>query len=722
MDAGRQQIKRKKGKDAFARNAIGAAVFVLAQLAFAQQNTDSANELGAVVVTGQKIERSRQETLDSVAVIDEFDLEEKAQSTDLFDLVEQTANVSRDGSYSLQIRGVSTNGPTNTNDGGRTIGLYLDDAVVGPRAGSDGALSLWDVQSVEVLRGAQSTTGGRNSLAGAVHIKTKDPEFVSSGAARVGVGTYGTYEAAVAQTGPITDNLAYRIAVSHEHTDNHVENTFFNKDDWDAQSSTTVRGKLKYKQDNGGEWLLTASHSRFDDKGDDNTQVEPPRKRKSTDNYGSEWITENTILALKYKRPINRNWSFTNTTTYSQADFDRDSDPDGALGDGVLKQQTESNDFTQELLFNYENDKLRAVLGAYYSQGDLDDGYTVTKFPFPVPGGLPPAQLTVDVATKEKYKNFALFYNADYAFAPNWTFISGLRADHEQRDKYISSTAVRTNSFGVPAIDAQIDAQLRAIGGSKDGRESYTNLLPKVGLDYRWNDTLNTGFTIQRGYRPGGVSVNVVRGETRKFDAEFTTNYEFSLRKTSTDKRFKLNANVFYTQWKDQQVSVSGTLGPFDNYVENAGESHVQGLEIETSYQATDEWRINGYLGYAKTEFDEYKTGGLDLAGTKFPYARDWTAGFGVNYENARGFFAGAQLSYASDAINNAPANPQKIDSYTLLNLRAGYRQENWMLSGYVNNALNQDYITERYARPAATVDYVMGAPLTAGVKLDVNW
>lgn len=50
---------------------------------------------------------------------------------------------------------------------------------------------LWDVEQVEIFRGSQSTTQGRNSLAGAVVVKTKDPVYRPEYAVQANVGRYG---------------------------------------------------------------------------------------------------------------------------------------------------------------------------------------------------------------------------------------------------------------------------------------------------------------------------------------------------------------------------------------------------------------------------------------------------------------------------------------------------------------------------------------------------
>src|SRR3546814_4201662 len=72
-----------------------------------------------------------------------------------------------------------------------------------------------------------------------------------------------------------------------------------------------------------------------------------------------------------------------------------------------------------------------------------------------------------------------------------------------------------------------------------------------------WTPNLKTGFTVQRGYRSGGSSGNIARSATFSYDPEFTWNYELSLRSAWLDGRLTLNANAFYVDWKDQQVSAN---------------------------------------------------------------------------------------------------------------------------------------------------------------------
>lgn len=91
--------------------------------------------------------------------------------------------------------------------GPKTINISLDGVSLGINASKQGAISTWDVQQAEILKGPQSTTQGRNSLAGAVVVKTKDPEFEANGTLSASYGSYNSSGLALMQTGPINDNF-----------------------------------------------------------------------------------------------------------------------------------------------------------------------------------------------------------------------------------------------------------------------------------------------------------------------------------------------------------------------------------------------------------------------------------------------------------------------------------------------------------------------------------
>ena len=98
------------------------------------------------------------------------------------------------------IRGVGQVDPTAAVDPG--VGVYLDEVYLGRAVG--GAIDFGDIAGVEVLRGPQGTLFGRNTIGGAILVRTRQPEFgVFSGRGRARVGSDNYYEGFLALNIPL---------------------------------------------------------------------------------------------------------------------------------------------------------------------------------------------------------------------------------------------------------------------------------------------------------------------------------------------------------------------------------------------------------------------------------------------------------------------------------------------------------------------------------------
>ncbi|MEM9877671.1 MAG: TonB-dependent receptor plug domain-containing protein, partial [Pseudomonadota bacterium] len=126
-----------------------------------------------IIVKGEKFERTLQETVTSVAVYNEKVIDNQ-NFVDLFDLINQTANVAGLGNDAgFTIRGLRNTGAAAANISD-TATVYLDGVFIPSRVFATSPLNLWDVQSVEIFRGPQSTIQGRNALIGAVVARSVD--------------------------------------------------------------------------------------------------------------------------------------------------------------------------------------------------------------------------------------------------------------------------------------------------------------------------------------------------------------------------------------------------------------------------------------------------------------------------------------------------------------------------------------------------------------------
>src|SRR3546814_2393781 len=96
------------------------------------------------------------------------------------------------------------------------------------------------------------------------------------------------------------------------------------------------------------------------------------------------------------------------------------------------------------------------------------------------------------------------------------------------------------------------------------------------------------------------------------------------------DGRLTLNANAFYVDWKDQQVSANFGMSIYDTHIVNAGSSHLYGFEIEATHSPSGAFDWYASVGYSRTRFDEFATpvGSVtDYDGLEFAHAPPWKNG-----------------------------------------------------------------------------------------------
>jgi outer membrane receptor protein involved in Fe transport len=678
---------------------------------------DERTSLGEVTITGTKLSKSLQDTVESVQVFNDVDISNNAKMDDLSDIFAQTSNIATNENFNFSIRGISTTGLGGTAIGPRTIDVNIDGVSQSGNGTRKGGNSTWDLEQVEILKGPQSTTQGRNSLAGAIILKTKNPEFDANGAAKVDYSTNNTSRLSVVQTGPISDKLALRISAERSSTDGFLENdNFKDEDEYNKNKSSNIRGKLLYKFDNDADATLTLNRTKTTEDGIDRIAGDlDPFERKNNANIDGYINTDIKSYSLEINKPINNEWSSKSITSFTDSQFDRLRDQDGGSdGNEISILERDVKDFAQELRFTYQKDKLNALFGFYVASGsgtNNNDSFNLDASSLGVSGLL----LDTKQKIKEDYQNIAFFTNLDYELTDKLTLIAGLRIDKDDRDNSSSVESSRVTDHGA-GVNAFVDARLASLGnGNADEDNSTTNILPKLGLNYKWNNNINTGLVFSQGYRPGGISVNPIGSNASSYDAEFTDNLELSIRSNWLENTLTLNANVFYTKYKDMQVQEDGDSGStFDINTVNAAESSLKGIEIDGKYLVNDELDIYGSLGYVKTKFNDYEGN----EGNEFRYSPNTTANLGATYRHDTGYFISGNTTYTDDSFTNIN-NELITKSYTLTNVKVGYERTDWAVYLYANNLFDKEYLLRNSDSDGS---YLIGDPRIVGVTLTYNW
>lgn len=696
-----------------------------ADAAAADASTDTNGAAaGEIIVTGQKSNRTLQETPASVAVATSEQITNESLLS-VYDLLDRTPNLMVDGNRTtFSIRGIDAFSVSGSGDGA-LASVYLDGAVLPKVALTAGPLDLYDIAQVEVFRGPQSTVQGRNALAGAVIIRTSDPSYDWSGRARLMIGDKdGQRRAAAAIGGPLRDGeIAFRVAGEIARADGLIKNVTINRDG-DRRQSETLRAKLMITPAAiaGLKIIATFMHDRHQ-RGTFYSEFDAaydPRDRIATEDVPDIQTVKSDIATLEIGYDLGSGSSLHSVTNYSDIRFRSLTDPDRSATPGQTSRVFDpSKTLQQELRLNIDKDWVHGLVGAYFLRDDNRNYFfeatqslnltrlgvdrqllamglpqTTVKAVMDLYGGVVPIRNSL--SQPRLTKNYAGFADLTFPVTDRFRINAGLRYDHETQERGATQTVVIDRALPDPAnlplpalapIVTQLNALLRATATNANSVEpvrlvTYQAWLPKIGATYDIARDVSISVTAQRGYRSGGSGLNQQRAQTYDYGPEYTWNYEFAFRSEWFDRRLTLNANFYRIDWKDQQVSVQLTPGAvFDTQIVNAGKSRLYGFEIETSLRPAGGLSLYAGLGYSHTKFKDFivNIGQLfqGAQGNEFARAPHWTISGGTTYRHPSGLFANVNANYRSAFFQSTTDQEfRDIPGRTLVNARLGWEGE----------------------------------------------
>lgn len=752
-----------------------ASVSAVGQTANAD-NTEQAHSLNKVIVTGQKMERSLQDTKESIVVLTAKDLESRSLY-ELSDVLKQTPGVTGD-QFGFRIRGVRSSDGASQPNRGDLASVVIDGVTLSGWVKSEAAGQLWDVSQVEVLRGPQSTNLGRNALAGAVVVNTQDPVYNNEGKIRVGFGNYGQREyKGVANVNLVDGVSALRFAYEQTDSDGYIDNKTRNEKDFGGDKNEVYR--LKWLLEPSDDLSMVLSYQRLENNFGD-TKVLLGKydadDRVSLSNTKGKFETRADVASVKVDYQINDVWSLKSISAYQDGERDRLSDTDQGPasygnGGGTVTRFSEDNNWSQELRFNFDSGNVRGSTGVYYTnleakrnQDIRNDLNLPTLFDtFAKQQGIDPNlvgmlfQPIPGLTTEPLYPKFfgeeqngstdvdttswAVFSEWEIDFAEKWTASVGARYDNEKQ-KYVTASTTETRGtlpaqltvppaahpayatvLTVNGIIQQANAALQSYARSvprTTETKKFDNLLPHAGISYHWNDDTTGSFFVKKSYRSGGSELTLHDG-INEFDEEELWNYEFALRSVLFDGSGVFNTNLYYSDWTDQQVSVlePGAPNPAFTKTVNAGKSKLYGIELSFEYDINEVLSMYASGAFNKTEYTTFTSadGKQNYSGNEFTFAPKETAVLGVNYQSGNGVFVNTSANYAGESYSDVD-NKNKLTARTLLDINGGYELNNLKLELFVKNVFDRTYETNNsLATPDGTPSVLLGAPRTYGAR-----
>ena len=636
----------------------------------------------------------------------------------------------------ITIRGLGTNAG-GTNDGlEQGVGLYID-GVYRPRTGT-AITDLVDIESVQVLKGPQGTLFGKNTVSGAIDIRTTEPGFKRQVKTEFSYGNYNYTRAYVSLTNPLSDTLTFRVSYLRTSRQGLIYNTAFDQP-WDNLNNDAIRADILWRPSDNFKNRLIADYSMqacdcgfysvrralpttlangktvkgyYDhaaDVGYTPIPIDPFARKVDIDSSQADrmpsWGIQDTAT-VRFGGDLTlasisayRNWKW--LPHY-------DGDQIGANVSTLGVVETHQQQFSQEVrLASPGGQVLDYTAGLYlwYQQAN-DNQYTSY--------GRQASQWLISPATSPDVLNglvayshvipattsYAAYGQATWNPTKRWHVTGGLRATIEHK----------TGSFNaypqgkVTSLDSLPDDQQMAAAASRasfapSGSYSVSRNVSNLswtGIVARdVTDDVHVFATYSRGYKSPGI--NLVRqtlGVDVFVNPEKVDDFELAAKTEWLGGRLQINPTLFYTIDRNYQANYYNTsVMPAVAYITNVGTVSSKGVEVDARAFPVKNLFASASLAFDDATYDSYKNapaqylysyaGTQDLSGQQASGAPKLTLGSSAEYAISvakKGSedidsYVGADWTYRSSFRAAVNLDPfSRVPAYQLWGAHAGVR------------------------------------------------
>lgn len=705
----------------------------LAPLALAQSSSAALEE---VVVTASRRAESAQDVAVALTALSSQSLED-ANVVDISDIGFLAPNVQLQpvstfpGFATFTMRGIGT-GANSIRTLDPTVNVMIDGMVVATQIA--GQLDAFDYETVEVLRGPQGIFFGRNSIAGAIQMRTGKPSEEFGGRVKAGVGSQSLVQLEGVIEGAMSSTLRGKVAVQYRSFDGYFEDnnggTFIPAPNNPLGTEPGTATQKQNEQDSifikptitwqpSDNFDLTVYGQYFeDDGGSGSTQayVEPSAAPSTMFRlYGytppTDQFEVNHDLVGKSDTEIEQlvveaNWSvgngvLTSVTGWRDLTFSSSSDIDGTpfLLIHFPNNEEEASQFSQEIRYAADiSDRLDFIIGGFYldaEQGVIErrefSGLTAGRDHFDF--NYIQSDWTQDV------KSTALFGNIRWGFTDTLTLNAGIRYSREEKDLNIT---LLTPCSGPGFSGCSTD--------KTDLGEEWSNTSPRVALEYRPNDELMFWGSWTRGFRSGNYNARAPSiAAVGPADPEQADQIEIGMKGDFADGRLRANITGFFTVYDEIQRTTNGedALGNPLQLLRNAAEAEIPGIEAELTWLPTDRLMLMAGIGWIDPEFKEFT--GLNLGAPtdqenealakelEFERVPDFeytlTGEYRVPMTDRGDLIFRGQYAWRDGFYTDVTNNELRtIDDYGILDASVRFENDKWRVSLWGRNLTEENY------------------------------
>lgn len=685
------------------------------EAATAPQADDTARSSDEIIVTARKREESLQDTSMALSVVDDTMLDRK-QINDVTGLqgVVPTITIGETvGLLKINVRGLGNS--TNTRSEDSDVVLHVDGAVVSRMEAQ--AMAFFDLERVEVLRGPQGTLYGRNSTGGTINLVTKKPTSSFEGYASATLGNYNLIKMDTAVSGPITDTISARLALTSTDRGGFGKNIQTGNDIED-QKRYAGRLHLRFQPSDRVDFLLTGEYAKQDDASGFFGFLAPlfpfdpsyvprgaggfsdPNSRDVASNFDPQLERETWSITGNLGIELNDNLKLRNIINYRELNFflAQDLDTSTVSTATYVSIPLRDEQFSEEFQLIYSSDRLNAIAGLFYFKETFGGTTNI--------GTGPNTGIFFKLVGQSKTEAIAPFFNIAYDLSDAFTLRVGGRYNSEKRS-IVNDTILNGNRV---TTDNDVSDDRRRIS-------AYTG---EYGVDWNISDNAMVYYTFSQGFRSGAALI--FQSTSPIIDPTRVKNHEIGLKFESQDRKFYANIAAFMADIKNlQRTQASLVNGLLNTRVNNVNALETKGVEADLGWTPIRDLNLRASVAWLKAEFQDFTTSDpikrivnpapppaflpsppQQVAGNTTSQAPEWKWSIGANYTipfaNGSKLTLSGDVSYQSkvffDEFNRAPFVE---DKYALVDASMTYYFVGDQLSASVwgKNLTGQDRFSD---------------------------
>ncbi len=569
------------------------------------------------------------------------------------------------GSWAVRIRGLGS-GITNLAFDS-SVPVYIDDVYCGRGKCMESA--FLDMDRLEVARGPQGALFGKSTIAGAISAISARPTDEFEGQIKIGGEfEHGGYATTGFLSGALSDTVRARLAFRWDDLDGYTDNLATGVEDGDNETRAARLGlefdlgdlTTLYVKAEAGDWQLIGRNNQLVRPGamsasttDPNREYESDDRRsvstgaEEEDFYDYEWsslmLNLDSEVAGHGVKAVAAYWEYENEWF-----LDVDGHPEAILNT-FLADEYEQTTAEFRILSPTDQD-IEYILGAWYQNSELTTRQFSPFYPLFWQALLPPfLHPAINPAASGMDRNFtrdsdaySVYGQLTWHMSSQFRAIVDLRYTDEQQDGignswpilFTGSTftpeRVARSTFGhnteylfyQDRSDDSLDPSLRLqwdvhddlmvygvyAKGSKAGGLKANDatlgaqLVARVAADPAYAQQFLGVSAITPADVAGGLTLSQGNG-VFDFEDEEAESWELGLKTSLLDGAATMSAALFTTEFKNLQTSnYDGT----QFIIGNAGSATVNGVEVEFSWQATENLRLHSSISYIDAEYDDF--------------------------------------------------------------------------------------------------------------------